>query len=146
MANLSTLRTTSYTTCYNHLNAGTYKITNYNNIHPSYNDLQLKQEGFPQVIIRPPKISVKKNTIGGDIKEAIVDYTIEVRHSSAANMRTVMDEVSNKIRTGVPVFTAANFYPLEEPKDNYDEIYFMPNKTMHLGTVYFTFKFIGSDS
>ena len=45
---LSTLRTNSFTALYNFLHTGTYKITNYDNIHNSYSDTYMKQQGYPQ--------------------------------------------------------------------------------------------------
>ena len=138
---LATLRANCYTTMYDHLQTGNYAIST-NNIHPNYNDQQLMSEGLPQVIIKL-KAEVKKLSADGSIREAIIDYMIEVLHNSAQNTRTSMDEIGNKIRSGKTVFTAVDLYPREEGEDSPEESYYSSNRTIHRGVLHFTFVYIG---
>jgi len=138
---ISTIRTDSYNAIYNFLHTGTYKITNYNNIHSSYSDLFMKQQGYPQIIINTPLITKVKKTLNGDIKEAMVNVTIDVHNNTLANLRTVMDEISNKFRIGGN--TISNLYLIEEPTDDVDVVYQMKNKIIGIGKLSMNFRWSG---
>ena len=60
---LATVRTNSYTEIYNLLQTGTNAITT-SNIHPSYNNTQTIQEGYPQVIVLEPTVIIRQLTMG----------------------------------------------------------------------------------
>ena len=79
---LATIRTSIYTTIYKHLQSGTYAIST-DNIHPSFNRLQLLQEDYPQVIINAPKIQMSKLTFGASgMYEVPVSVSIEIAITS----------------------------------------------------------------
>lgn len=143
---LATIRASSYTTMFNHLQTGTYALST-NNIHPSYNDNQLKTEGFPQIIILPPIVSQVKLTLSESqsIKEADVNYTIETYHSSAESAQAIADEVSNNINTGLNVFTAAGLRRVEFTEDDYERSFMGARTSVHKVTLNITFKYTGID-
>jgi len=139
---ISTIRANAYTTLYNHLQTGTYALTT-NNIHPSYKDIQLRSEGYPQVIILTPVVRVKKGTMTYAVRDAIINYTIEVYHNSAANVQALADDINNKINTGREVFTQASVTQLNLDSEDYDELYYGPRQTMHKITQNWTCKVMG---
>ena len=130
---LSTIRANSYTTMYSHLQTGTYAIST-DNIHPNYTDSQLKSEGMPQVIIDVTVSSMDKITVGRNspLYQANINYHITVFHSSAANARTLADEVINKIRTGLSVFYAVNLKGFTFDTDEYTKVYYAAKRTAHI--------------
>lgn len=148
LTSLSTIRTDTYTVMYNHLQTGTYAITT-NNIHPSYNDTHLAKEGYPQVVIWEPMISesiLTKGAFTNSVKQANITYWIHIRHNSAANLRLVVDEICNKIRTGLSVFRAENLRPQRDEfiSENYGQTYARPNQTIHYCDLSVKFKYLGS--
>ena len=140
---LTSLRTDSYTTMYNHLQTGTYALTT-NNIHPHYNDKQFKEEGLPQVIILVNTVR-EKQTIGREnhLWNAMVTYSIVVYHNSAASARTLADDVVNKIITGKAVFYAVGLKNLQWEEDDYEVQYYGANKSMHKYTIDLSFRKMG---
>jgi hypothetical protein len=141
---IATIRTNAYTDIYNHLQTGTYAITT-NNIHPSYNRLQRIQEGYPQVIILEPIVSMEKITFGDNgLWEVPITVNIDVYEDSAADAKTVADEVTNKILTGRRVLRTAGFKNIkflpDEPRaEPYSQV-----KTLHFYTIVFTAVYRGA--
>lgn len=141
---LATIRSNVYTTLYNHLQTGTYAITT-NNIHPSYNRLQMIQESYPQVVITEPIVEFTKLTFGSTgLYEVPVTVSIEIYEDSSSDVKTVADEVSNKIITGRSVLQAVGLKRIKlEPDEAIAEPYSQV-KTLHTYTLVFTATYVGS--
>ena len=140
---LATLRTDAYTTMYNHLQTGAYAIST-NNIHPDYNDRQFQEEGLPQVTIKVTTSKTKLST--GRVKhlyDCSVMYLIEIRHNSAANARTLADEVVNKITTGLSIFYNSGLKNIQWEEDDYDREYYGANKSQHIYKIQLSFRKMG---
>jgi len=142
---LANIRANAYTTMYNHLQTGTYKIST-DNIHSSYNDTQSAKEGYPQVIIEKPIISMEKITMGrvSPVFHAIVNYNINVFHTSAENAQAIADEVMNKIRTGLSVFYAVNMKNFIFDEDSTDRVYRGAKSSVHIYRLVIICRYIGS--
>lgn len=149
MATLATLRTDAYTTMYNHLQTGTYAIST-DNIHPSYNDTHLAKEGYPQVAILEPRITkaiLTKGLISNALKSAYVTFVIHVRHNTSASLKSLVDDVDNKISTGLSVFRAQGLRPVRNDNfisEEYGSTYSRPNQTIHYCDISIQFRYVGS--
>ena len=141
---LATIRTDVYTTIYNHLQTGTYAITS-NNIYPSYNDLQLAQNGYPQIIISPITISEDTISMGDNsLYNAKVNVMISIWHNSAANVRVVADEVHNKLRTGRSVLNFVGLKDITYDNDDFESIPYGQKKTTYIYRISFSARYIGN--
>ena len=142
---LSTIRTNVYTDVYNHLQTGTYAITT-NNIHPVWKDEQLQDESHPQVIITNIIVPEDKITFGRvGMYEVSISFTIEAHHNSAANARTLADEILSKFKgAGKAVLESAKLNNIKLDSESYDMINWAPNELDHVYTMLFTARYIGS--
>lgn len=141
---LATIRSNVYTTLYNHLQTGTYAITT-NNIHPSYNRLQMIQEGYPQVVITEPVVEFTKTTFGSTGLYTIpISVSIEIYEDAASDVKTVADEVTNKIISGRSVLQAAGLKRIKIDPDEVSAEPYSQVKTLHQYTIMFTAEYIGS--
>jgi len=139
----STVRTNLYTNVFNHLKSdATHAITS-NNIHPSFNSEQLITEGYPQVVIKKPVISVQRMAVGSMTALRFVPFSMEidVHHNSAANARTVADEISNSIFDGNLALRQDGLYELNLEEDAVEEVEYQENKTNHVYTLTLTGRF-----
>ena len=130
---LSTIRDNIYDDLYSHIQTGTYAIST-DNIHPSANDKQLRDEGFPQVIISDIITSDNKIT-KGRISLYEINYSImfHIYHNSAENARTLTDEIQGKFRgNGRAYLRTLGFKRLKWETDDYEMIHYGPNKTAHI--------------
>ncbi len=134
MANLSfsTVRTNAYTELYNLLQTGTYAIST-NNIHPSYNNKQVIKEGYPQLIIYEPEIATTRLGLAPVTALHTFDirFVIEVIHNSAANAKTIADEVINKILSGRVVLSAAGIREINFEFDSIEVIEWKQYQSNH---------------
>lgn len=142
---LATIRTNIYTDIYNLLQVGTYAITT-NNIHPSYNRLQRIQQGYPQVIILEPTVSIERITHGatGSIWECNITINIDVYEDSAADAKSVADEVSAKIIAGRSVLSGYGFKRLKFDMDDVVAEPYSQVKTLHTYTLTLVGKYYAS--
>ena len=134
---LSTIRSSVYTTFYNHLQTGAYAITT-NNIHPSYNRLQRIQESYPQVIINEPLVGEGVRLTTGRVNnvwEFDITVNIDIYEDSSADAKSVADEVMNKIIIGREVLRVAGFKRLAVASDSVDVEPYSQVKTLHTYTV-----------
>ena len=137
---LTTIRTNVYTTLYNHLQTGTYATTS-SNIHPSSNDEQLRSEGYPQIIIKDILISESSITMGSTLPliDIPISVTIEVQHNSAANVRTIADEVSSKFRGAGKVFLkTVGLNKIKFESDDFESIWWGSKRTHYIYRLIFT--------
>lgn len=140
MTDILTVRTDIFNAFDNiiRVNADT-KITKTANVHPSFNDRQLIREGYPQIIIHEPLITTQKLTIGSsgssatDIYRLPISVTIEVRDNSAANARTVADEVQKGIINGKERLRETyNIYDVNFSSDDVQVVEFTQRKSTHI--------------
>lgn len=143
MASLSTLRDNSFTTMQSVLEDETDGLST-SNIHSSYNDRLMKSEGYPQVIINQPDIDRSTIDFNNSLRNCIITLEVEVRHSSAENLRKMMDEVNDTVKAQLGTFRTAGFELEDEPGDEFNKLRYAPQKTQHIGLVRFEFRFVGS--
>jgi hypothetical protein len=129
----ATVRNNLYTAVYDHLQTGTYAITS-NNIHPSFNSEQVVTEGYPQVIIDEPKLAIERGSVAPrePIRNVPFKIPLEIHHNSAANAKTVADEVTNKIITGNQALRTAGLMMLEFDEEDVDVREYQENKSNHV--------------
>ncbi len=107
MVDISTIRTDIHTAFNNIIavNSAT-KITASSNVHSSHNERQTTIEGYPQVIIKESTMPTQRMTMGSSGSTSIAIYklpfriSIDIIHNSAANAKTVTDEVYDAILSG----------------------------------------------
>jgi len=117
MVSLNTLRSDVWELMYNHLQTGTYAIST-DNIFSAYPD---KSVSYPMVIIYPPDVKIARLTVGtNEMQEAIINFHIEVYHTSAANVKSLADEVTNSILSGWTNFASNGLHNLEFTDTDYD--------------------------
>jgi len=97
------LTTQAWSIMYNHLQTGLYALST-DNIFSAYNDQLISNVGFPLVIIYPPVISIKNIDMKGQIKRASIGFQIDIFHKTAKDLKTLTDEVIDKLNTGYIVF------------------------------------------
>ena len=119
MVDLSTLRNDVWELVYNHLQTGSYAIST-DNIFSAYPD---KPVDYPMVIIYPPDIKISQLTVGlgpNKMWEATITFHIEVYHTSAANVKSLADEVTNSLLSGEEIFVQNKLYNMEFTDTDYD--------------------------
>ena len=134
MVALATLKTDIWKVFYDHLQTGTYAIST-DNIFSAYPDEE--SVTYPMVIIYPPATSTRRISQGNyanTVKEVNFTVPIEVYHNSAKNVKSLIDEVENKIRTGMDVFTNNSLYNIQFESSDYDW-WIESNKKVHRCTI-----------
>ena len=133
---LATVRTNAYTELYNLLQTGSFAITT-SNIHPSYNNNQTIKENYPQVIVNEPLTSFERKTMGGSGTSTTKLYNVPIRikidiyHNSAANAKTVADEVCNSIITGRETLRQKCLYNIDFDSDDINVVEYAQHKSIH---------------
>ena len=117
------------------------KITS-TNVFASFNNRQLIKNGYPQVIIRESTVLAQKLTIGSsesaatDIYRVPFSIQIEVYHNSAANVKTVADEVFKACITGKERLRETyNIYDINFGEDSVQVVEFTQRQTTHIYTL-----------
>lgn len=109
----STVRNKSWLMLYNHLQTGTYAISE-DSIFSAMNDKLIETEGYPLVIIEPPIKGDKKLCMNRDgISEISITFNIQVYHTSSENAKVLTDEVEDKISSGWRNLAATGLKNLE---------------------------------
>lgn len=138
----ATIRNKAWTILYKHLQDSTYAISE-NSIFSAMNDKIIADEGYPIVIIEPPKVSNVKLTLDRDgIKQREVVFNIQIYHTSAENAKILADEVESKIDTGWKDLFAVGLTHLEFPEGDYDW-YTEGSKKIHMYNIPVKFKYLG---
>lgn len=138
----STLRNKAWMIVYNVLQTGTYAISE-DSIFSAMNDQIVATEGYPLVIIEPPKISNNIVTLNRDgFKKKSISFNIMVYHKTAENVKILTDEVENKLDSAWKVFYGAGMRNMEFPEGDYDW-YTEGNKKIHIMSVPVTFDVLG---
>ena len=143
MTDISTVRTDIYTAFYNTLAVtSATKITNASSVHPSYNNRQTIREGYPQVVVHEPTVMTQRLTLGGSEAATTVLYRlpfsirIDIHHNSAANARTVADEVYYSILKGKETLRVTNnLYDINFNEDNISVVEYTQRKSNHIYTI-----------
>ena len=115
----STIRTNVWDTIYNLLQTGTYAIST-NNIFSAWNSTLATDKGYPLVILHPPSTSLTKVTANNAITSSEIIMQIEVFHTSAESIKTLVDEITNKLYTGRFVLQASRLMNMEISGGDYD--------------------------
>lgn len=131
---INTIRTNLFTDINSHITSGTYVINNPNNVHPSFNDHQFRSEGAPQIIISDIIISEKQLTLGRKgLYEIPFSLMFHIYHTSAANARTIADEVMSKFRgAGKAFLRTLKFKRLSWENDDYERVAYGPKRSVHI--------------
>ena len=135
----ATCVTDIWNTIYNHLQTGSYAIST-NNIFSAWNSKLAKDTGYPLVILFPPHVSFNKTDLHGNITDSKVVENIEVYNTSAANLKSLVDEVCNKLLTGRKVFSAVRLMNMNITSMDFDD-WEEENKRIHRCTMVMEFNY-----
>jgi 6-phosphogluconate dehydrogenase len=138
----ASIRTSVWDIVYTHLQTGTYALTT-NNIFSSWNSTLAQDKGYPLVIIKPPITSLVKLSANQQITASEVIVNIEVYHTSAENLKSVMDSISNSLYTGRKVFQANRLMNMEIGSENYDS-WEEGQRKIHVGSMDVNWRYIES--
>lgn len=143
--NLENIRTRIYTNLLHHLQSSSFKITNSSNIHPAFNNNQYKSEGAPQIIISDIIIDESTLTLGARARYSCeFSLMFHIYHNSAANVRTVADEVHSKFRgDGKQELRKYGFKRLDWKTDDYERVPYALKQSVHIYHLNLTGVFIG---
>ena len=142
MSDISTIRTDIHTAFNNIIavNSAT-KITS-TNVQASYNNRQCIKEGYPQVIIKESTMPTQRLTIGGTGSDTTSIYKIpfripiDIHHNSAANVKSVADEVYNAILLGKERLRSTyNLYDINFDEDSIQVVVYTQKSTNHIYTL-----------
>ena len=135
-----TIRDKSWLMLYNHLQTGTYALSE-DSIFSAMNDKIIADEGYPLVIIEPPKVENVKQVINRDgIRQKMLSFTIMVYATSAQAVKILADEVENKLDSGWRSLAASGLKNLEFPDGDYDW-YTEGSKKVHVYVIPVLFKY-----
>ena len=101
----ATIRTSAWDTVYTYLQT-TNAITT-NNIFSAMNSTLITSKGYPIVIIGVPNISFMKLTANGTMTESEVSMLIEVYDDNAQDVKSLVDNVTDKLIAGRSTFAGA---------------------------------------
>lgn len=107
----ATLNTDVWDSVYTYLQTGNPISTN--NIFSAFNSTLSKTKGYPLVIISPPSSSMNKLTIGGQLTQSEIVMTIEIYHTSSASLKSLKDNVVDKLIAGRATFASAGYKRME---------------------------------
>ena len=139
---LATIRDSTWTTIYNHLQTGTYAIST-DNIYSAWSDNLVSDNGYPIVIIETPKVTNTKINMNRDgIKECIISLDIMVYHTKSADLKALLDEIANMLDIGWRTLSSNGLKNLNFLEGDYD-VYLSAGKKIHVGNVPITMRFIG---
>lgn len=143
MTDISTIRTDIHTAFNNIIAVNTdTRITNYSNVFASYNERQVIRNGYPQVIIHESTVLTRKLTIGSSESTATDIYhlpfrvQIDIHHNSAANAKTITDEVYYSIIKGKERLRSTyGLYFINFDEDSIQVIDFTERHSNHIYTL-----------
>ena len=143
MTDISTVRTDIYNAFYATIATTTAtKITNATSVHPSYNNRQTIRENYPQIVIHEPTILLQRLTIGGSESATTPLYRlpfriqIDIHHNSAANAKSITDEVFYSIIKGKETLrTSNNLYDINFDEDSIVVVEYTQRKSNHMYTL-----------
>ena len=138
----ATIRTSLWDGMYQTLQNGVFAIST-NNIHQSMNDKLIESEGYPQVTIYTPEVEGTPISMSKKKLKKKVTFRIDVYHTSAESMKSLADEVENKIWTATDVWKGLFLFdPVLEASD-YD--WWTDDKSkIHYTTFIFSFGYSGT--
>jgi len=138
---LSTIYEDAWDVIYNHLQTGSYAIST-DNIHSAMNDKQIRTEGYPQVIIAPPKIGIPKLTFNR--RKADISFTCMVYHTSAESVKSLASEVISSLIDGEMTLMSNGLFNLTIGESDYDW-YTDNNKKIHVISIPLIFEYHESE-
>ena len=146
---LATVRTNGFQEIFDCLQTDNPITTN--NIHASYNNKQTIKEGYPQVIVNEPDVQFEKIGMGGVNSNSIVALyripfriQIDVYEDSAADAKTVADEVTEKIIGFRDTLRTSNIWNIQFDFDDHEVIEFHQDKSIHIYHISFTAIFMAN--
>lgn len=135
-----TVSTSIWDVVYQHLQTGTYAIST-NNIFSAWNSTLAQDKGYPIVIIYPPSIGFEKFNVTGSLTQSEVVIEIAMYHTSAKNIKVLVDEVLNSIMTGKKVFEASRLMRMEIEGTDYNT-WEDGKKKIHMSSFNVSFRWI----
>lgn len=146
---LATVRTNAFQEIFDCLQTDNPITTN--NIHASYNNKQTIKENYPQVIVNEPNVSFEKIGMGGVNSNSIVALyripfriQIDVYEDSAADAKTVADEVTEKIIGFRDTLRTSNIWNIQFDFDDHEVIEYHQSKSIHIYHIFFTAVFMAN--
>lgn len=146
---LATVRTNAFTEIFDTLQTDN-AITS-NNIHSSYNNKQTIKEGYPQIIVNEPDVQFVKIGMGGVNSNNITALyripfriRIDVYEDSAADVKTVADEVTEKIIGFRDTLRTSNIWNIQFDFDDHEVVEYHQDKSIHIYHLFFTAIFMAN--
>lgn len=138
---IGTILNDAYTAMYNLLSSN-LNASYQSNVHPAYNDQQLAQEGYPQIIVEVDKKGSLEG-FGGKGKRADVLFTVTIYSDSALGSRTVADDVYNVVTSNLSTLQSSGFYALQGDfhDESRDRLFAGGRKFIHIYEQSFSFVF-----
>jgi len=136
MASLATIRTDVYTAFKNLLDTGTYALTT-NNIYPYVSDIQRAQKDYPLVEIKVNIDSIPRDTLNGGNLTVEGSVMITAYHNSSANIKSLADEITNKLTTwgAKQVLAGGGITIVDIDEDLQEPFGYMPKRTEHASVI-----------
>lgn len=139
MASMNTLRANIWDAIYTYLQ--TTNPISTNNIFSAKNSKLVNSVGYPMVIINPPRTSISKLSANGYILQSEVTVSIEIFHTSSANLKTLSDNVTAKLLAGRTTFTENRLMNMMLDEDDYG-YWEESNKTIHMNSFSVSFRYV----
>lgn len=114
----TTLHTAAWDTVYTYLQ--TTDAISTDNIFSAWNSTLATDKGYPLVIIFPPLASLEKVNVTGSFVGSEINFLFEIYHTSAANVKALVDEVMDKLYDGRATFGGAGLKRMNISSGGYD--------------------------
>jgi hypothetical protein len=90
------------------------------NIFSSSNSQLAKDKGYPIVIIGPPSVSFDKVVLNGAITSSKIVVNLEVYHTSAQTLKSLVDTINSKLLTNRATFSGYGMKNMSMEGGSYD--------------------------
>ena len=107
MVSKNTLSTDAWDEIYTYLQ--TTNAISTNNIFGAWNSTLSNDKGYPLVIINHPLVSMNKLSVTGSFIQSEISITIDIYHTNHEAVKTLKDEVVQKLLAGRKAFAGNGF-------------------------------------
>ena len=118
MVSKNTLSTDAWDEVYTYLQ--TTNAISTDNIFSAMNSTLANDKGYPLVIIHPPLVSMDKLSASGSFIQSEVNMLIEVYHTSSQSVKTLKDEVVEKLLAGRKTFAGQRLMRMNMSGGDFD--------------------------
>ena len=145
MASLSSLRTNSWDAVYTYIttkDATPAVPISTTHVHSTMNSKLVGAENYPQVAINTPTLEVMKVTVDGRTVQANIFFFIEIYTTSAQTVKSLADEVMQRMLDGRSYFMGERMCNMTFEGDDYST-WDDGDKKIHRISMNISFRFIG---